>query len=1276
MKKFLICVLAAAAAVCSLGAQSRNVDVWDFGGVAEKGAANHISIADIDKIETLAADGKFTAGDIDFGDLTLNVEKNDRAYYEGKKNYGVQGYSAFEFEDGYASNGIYYCNGKGGESKRYMLLKNVHAGDVITFYARLSNSGDEKIHFASLAADGTKDGKQDEVAPLTSVAVRYSYIATQSGSYKVYADATVGKPVYYRIKRTPCVEVSGKLASLPAGKPVLKFVNQTTKQEIEGTVSGSSYKAGLAAGYKYTAVLSGIKGYGISAQTKIIDIEEGKKGSVSANLTVAEQKTYVVSGKISGVAADYKCTDMEIEMATAPGSVYLPVVIPCTFENGSWTFKGELEPSVAYTAVLRGAKDYQIKGDAAFESSVNLNKDINVELKPVYAVSGKFFGAAEVPASISFKNIEDGYTYQGTVAAGGFTANLRDGSYEVTADTAKASTMNHIVVKGKAVSKDIKMTLKDKSVAAIPLKKDIYVGGKKGEYKTVKEAVAAAKAMNPKSEADRITIHIAPGVYRSQLIIDVPYLTLKNDEPAKEVKLTWYYGIGYNYYSADAKGFYDEDRAYDKFEKKGVARWGTATQILKAGKHFRAEGITFETSFNKYVTDEELADGVEPDGSLPFVRKLNSDVRSKKATERSAALCSEADECEYFNCKFLGLQDTLYTGSSTKQYFRNCFIEGNTDFIFGDGDVVFENCEISWCGYTDIKVAGYLTAAREALLKGYLFYNCTVSADMSVKQNPGVFGRPWGPKATVAWVNTILGTDSVIDPLGWMDMSGNLPQNANLYEFNTLWDGKQVPVNERNGGKVLKSESGYTPADFFNATGWTPAYYTAPKGESAKLKKLSFTTDDDINTPYPGHTITLHYSLGKLDSEDISLIQWYRVKDGKETLVKQSAGYADKSYLIQKEDSGSTIKVTVTPQTRGGKPGKAVSQKLSAKINEGYAIPAKADASRPRAQGKVNVFLAGDSTVKDYSSEGMWNGGQTRNEGAWGEFFQYFFNNTVSVQNYANGGRSTRNFINEGSLDKIAANIQKGDYLFIQFGHNDCSQDPGNIEDRYIPVGEPDAKGIFPANKGKKVPTPASLVSKYGNEFYSWDCGATYKGLLKEYIDVARKAGATPVLVTPVSRMKFNNDGIIQPHHYDKPLKDKNGKNVYSNTYCEAVRQLAKEEKVILIDGFEISKALYEKSFKETGSSKEPYELMFSKDATTKDSTHNNKLGGFALAAEMAKAVKTQIPGLAPSVVHPVKAIGENSDGSLMFTVGSDGKIDCADEYWKKAIQSSIDSIK
>lgn len=1249
--------------------QERNVEVWDFGGVPQEGAVNHISIADLDSFEAIDETGKFTAGTYTFGDLTITPDNKDRAYYEGKKNYGTQGYSSFAFEDGYCSEGMYYCNGKGGEGKRYLLLSNVHSGDIITFYARLSNSGDEKIHFASVNAGGEKDGIQDEVAPITSVSTMYSYIAETSGSYKVYTEANVGKAVYYRITRTPGVSVSGKISGLPSEGAALKFIVKETKQEISAKITGNSYYAGLPKNHSYTAVVSGVKGYGVTSATKILEIDSQSPGKITKDIAVAQMKTYMVQGKISGFDQNYKFQKNAALIMTPPeSSMLLPVEIELSVQDGDVSYQGELEPSVTYTASLQGANDYVLTGDFSFEGTESFEKDLCVEPVKKYDVNGKFIGETkQYPTSISFKNLNDGYVYSGAAVNGMYGAQLRSGMYQVICETESASTINHIVVKDAPATKDILLVKKDKTVTQIPLKKDIYVGGKKSDYKTVKQAVAAAHAMAPKSEADRITIHIAPGTYRDQVIIDTPYITLKNDNPSQEVKLTWYYGIGYKYYSAGKDGYYDSELAYDKFDKRTVSKWGVATYVKKDAAFFRAEGITFETSFNKYVTEEELKDGVESDGSINFVRKLNSDVQKKSATERSSAICVEGDKAEFLNCRFLGVQDTLYTGAGTRQYYRNCFIEGQTDFIFGDGDIVFENCEIRWCGYSDVKVPGYITAARNANLKGYLFYNCTISADSNNFQAPGVFGRPWGPNASVAFVDTILGYDGIINSEGWTSMSGNSPEKANFFEYNTQWDGRGVDVSQRNGGKIIADSSAYTPKNYF--IDWKPVYYTEGSNTDIKLKKPSFTTDDDINTPYPGHTVTLHYEFPRSIYEDMSLIQWFRVQDGREILVKQSTGYSDKTYLLTKDDSLSNIKAVVSPRARGGRYGKSIVVKLDKKVNEGYSVPANAISIRPRAEGKVNVFLASDSTCKDYSSSGMWSSGVTRNEGGWGEFLQCFFNGAVSVQNYANGGRSSRNFINEGNLDKIKQQIKKGDYLFIQFGHNDCSNSSGYLEDRYVPLGTPNKKGIYPVTEGKKVRTPDSYVEKYGTTFYSYDCGGTYKWYLMQYVNAAREVGATPVLVTPVSRKYFDGKGRITPHHDSKDTSTKT-MITRNNAYVEAVRQLAKEQKVILIDGFEITKNLYEKSYSDFGNDMAARALMF-----PGDSTHNNKLGAFIIAGEFAKQIKKNIPELAPSICHPRNALGENSDGKIMFTVNQDGKITCDEAYWQRYEQAVMDSL-
>ncbi len=80
-------------------------------------------------------------------------------------------------------------------------------------------------------------------------------------------------------------------------------------------------------------------------------------------------------------------------------------------------------------------------------------------------------------------------------------------------------------------------------------------------------------------------------------------------------------------------------------------------------------------------------------------RNYATDVTSKAATERATAMAIEADKVEFTDCAFLGSQDTLYTGNSaTNMYFKNCHIEGNTDYIFGDGNAVFDGCELRFAG--------------------------------------------------------------------------------------------------------------------------------------------------------------------------------------------------------------------------------------------------------------------------------------------------------------------------------------------------------------------------------------------------------------------------------------------------------------------------------------------------------------------------------------------------------------------------------------------------
>ena len=349
----------------------------------------------------------------------------------------------------------------------------------------------------------------------------------------------------------------------------------------------------------------------------------------------------------------------------------------------------------------------------------------------------------------------------------------------------------------------------------------------------------------------------------------------------------------------------------------------------------------------------------------------------------------------------------------------------------------------------------------------------------------------------------------------------------------------------------------------------------------------------------------------------------------------------------------------------------------------------------PDTDRTPTIFLAGDSTVKTYEDDQYIAG--------WGQFLSYFLGEQIVVKNTAHGGRSARSFINEGRLydidgnkftfsqnggNSIADEIKAGDYLFIQFGHNDddtkASSSYGTMYDRMTPLGTPDANGIYPTTPAEKMPTTylptaytdkaigseeataLSTIAKYGSEYYAYGSG-TFKWYLKQYIDFARSVGAIPVLVTPVARVKFSGSEIV------------GGAGLHGTNfaYVEAVRQLAEEEDCLLIDLFAESKEMLEtatstyanylmalKPNELTGTWPVDYDSTYGNTEagyTGIEATHYNKYGAFLQAAAVAEAILTNPDGYSFShcvkntpdrYVDPSNLIGRNTVAAVesLFT--------------------------
>ncbi len=211
--------------------------------------------------------------------------------------------------------------------------------------------------------------------------------------------------------------------------------------------------------------------------------------------------------------------------------------------------------------------------------------------------------------------------------------------------------------------------------------------------------------------------------------------------------------------------------------------------------------------------------------------------------------------------------------------------------------------------------------------------------------------------------------------------------------------------------------------------------------------------------------------------------------------------------------------------------------------------------------GGPTIYLTGDSTVTDQRFE----------PGAsWGQMLPRFFRPEVAVANHAESGETLKSFISGLRLAKVLSTLKAGDYLFIQFGHNDS-----------------------------KKQWPQTYV----------EAATTYRAYLRTFIAEARLRGATPVLVTPPQRRNFGPDGKIRNTHGDYPA---------------AVRAVAAEEKVTLIDLEVASRAFYEA----LGAEKSP--LAFSNGG--KDATHHDNYGAYELAKVVVQGIRDAHLSLEPFI--------------------------------------------
>lgn len=279
-----------------------------------------------------------------------------------------------------------------------------------------------------------------------------------------------------------------------------------------------------------------------------------------------------------------------------------------------------------------------------------------------------------------------------------------------------------------------------------------------GDFKTVQMAIDHAPVYGEK----RLVIEIRPGTYHERVTVpqDKPRVTFLGQEAAKTL-------ITYDTGASSVGGTF------------------FSSTVDVEGPEFEAANITFENSHG--------------------------------VGTQAVAVMVHSDKAVFEHCRFVGWQDTLYAASG-RQYYRDCFIEGHVDFIFGNAAAVFDRCEIHSRG------PGYVTAQsrlRGDGSTGYVFWRCRLTGEDTGK---GVFlGRPWRPYARVVYVDCWLGEH--ILPAGWDNWRN--PENektAWFAEYGSTGPGADAAKRASWAHALSEANAKQFAPDVFlrGADGWKP----------------------------------------------------------------------------------------------------------------------------------------------------------------------------------------------------------------------------------------------------------------------------------------------------------------------------------------------------------------------------------------------------------------------------------------------------------------------
>ncbi|WP_134089130.1 pectinesterase family protein [Olivibacter sp. XZL3] len=292
-----------------------------------------------------------------------------------------------------------------------------------------------------------------------------------------------------------------------------------------------------------------------------------------------------------------------------------------------------------------------------------------------------------------------------------------------------------------------------------------------GDFRTIQEAVNAVRDLSQQ----QVRIYIRKGIYREKIVV-----------PSWKTNISFIGdGTGQTIITnADYSGKTYTDTV-DPFGKKAFTTYNSYT-VLVQGNDFTAEGLTIQNTAGR--------------------------------VGQAVALHVEADRVVIKNCRLLGNQDTLYTATeNSRQYYLDCYIEGTTDFIFGQATAVFQRCTIHSLSNSYITAAS--TTPRQAF--GFVFLDCKLTAD---KEATKVYlGRPWRPYAKTVFIRCYMSQHILAQ--GWDNWRNSANESTAYYaEYRSEGPGANARARVNWSRQLTAEEAAhYEPSKIFNyQDAWHP----------------------------------------------------------------------------------------------------------------------------------------------------------------------------------------------------------------------------------------------------------------------------------------------------------------------------------------------------------------------------------------------------------------------------------------------------------------------